>query len=692
MRKTHRWTVEEIACILNWLDFCLITGRDFKQTILEQLELISKRELDRRKVHDKLIAILRYQCHRTTSNANEILQQGTRCIPIPSMPKSWVNAMRKGRKQLRLPPLGSSFLSHEEKELGASARNAKAIAKGDKIHASVVGRKERQDALELQRKQRKSENSLLIEQSVPVSGQLTDHSQPSPRVLTNREPVTNEPGRHETSQLDGSCTQVERGAYTVKRKLTRSEYSHPKKEQLTSTLNSADSNTRAQSPQVIIRRTQQPQVITVDTFADVFANAPPKSPAISSELSELTEMSTPESLKRTNLINRSDEFRAEVDRLSMTVQKRGREIKSLRTQQSGLWNKLESLKATEGYHQMIKSISRTVQRDPETAYDKLVEDLLAADEAKTRYRRMMADLIGPMSFLDKLSLPVNPLPESINLEWKLVGEAIKTATEIGGGCSPQLPPPYLVKGFGVALDAFLHGHYPERELRLWFLNLAEHATNICVVRGLVGVLLARCVFGWSVPAFDGENSQKVNRIFNFIASIDSLEAVQRLELAVTKDLIEQDEFQNNDIPNTATTMAKYLSEFLTGFFGTPVELSKSVKSSWFEQAIRLKLKLMISSMDYEIQCFAPGVQFDPECMEPENEDGCPLQASACKNRTVSLCLFPAIIQYQAEPLGELPSSGDFSAALVSNKTFFPKPRIKTRASMVPISKAWVLLE
>lgn len=145
-------------------------------------------------------------------------------------------------------------------------------------------------------------------------------------------------------------------------------------------------------------------------------------------------------------------------------------------------------------------------------------------------------------------------------------------------------------------------------------------------------------------------------------------AVRDTDARATKLLIRDELFQREKVQKAVLFLADELAFLLRHAFASHVGVcSRDDFLQCCERAIKFKLKLMVSTMDYRIFFCSPGTLFDSAWMEAEDSEGCPLDGKACKSKRVRLCLFPAITQHQSN-IANL-STDDITAAYVCNKPF-----------------------
>lgn len=65
------------------------------------------------------------------------------------------------------------------------------------------------------------------------------------------------------------------------------------------------------------------------------------------------------------------------------------------------------------------------------------------------------------------------------------------------------------------------------------------------------------------------------------------------------------------------------------------------------------------------------MEFDPDWMDAEDENGFSLDPLTCAKMKISICVFPGLVQ---APTKKLPADADISAALLQAKSFFPPPQ------------------
>jgi hypothetical protein len=375
-----------------------------------------------------------------------------------------------------------------------------------------------------------------------------------------------------------------------------------------------------------------------------------------------------------------------------------------------LMNRIESGKLiTPEEVQRLRLVHRTMKmEEPEDVLKRLIGDLAAADKTAARCRKMLDALIGGQSFLGKVEFPINPSYQSIDRDWHAVREEIVNSTRTE--CSSSLPPQEVLGCFASALDRLLEGQYPEESLVEWIsTTTSKPLENRCVLQTLLVALICHWVFAGSLSLFDGQHSGISMNIYSLInmdglftrgepistvtnVVVGGLEAVRNTDLRATKMLLKDDAFQKEIIPKEATFISSRIAQLLKSFLHSRAELS--IEDNFYqvcEKAIHLKLKLMISSADYQIFYCQPGDQYVSAWMAAEDDDGQPLVADTCKDKKIRLCLFPAIAQHQST-LSEL-DPDDITTAFACNKRFSFQSNVgEVVDSKAIISKAVVLME
>lgn len=131
------WSNKETVCLLNWNDYCLIKGLKFQETITATLKRDVGTLRHWTKIKDKLRRIAR-KFPVLRLSIDDILREGTRCIPADMFPEDWLaeGNMNEKRKRLRIPPIGESYLIYGEVSKEGDLKANSYMLPQDNVHVS----------------------------------------------------------------------------------------------------------------------------------------------------------------------------------------------------------------------------------------------------------------------------------------------------------------------------------------------------------------------------------------------------------------------------------------------------------------------------------------------------------------------------------------------------------------------------
>jgi hypothetical protein len=143
-------------------------------------------------------------------------------------------------------------------------------------------------------------------------------------------------------------------------------------------------------------------------------------------------------------------------------------------------------------------------------------------------------------------------------------------------------------------------------------------------------------------------------------SADGEVALRNLDFAAHKSLIEQHLFQNHIIPQKAIVLADRVTRALSPLTAWDTQLDKEVHINAFEklseektqlvevfdQALRLKAKVVVSKNLFEMVMYPPGTPFDKDLMVAESMERHRAQQPFHDVPMVRLCLLPSLHVYE----------------------------------------------
>jgi hypothetical protein len=184
--------------------------------------------------------------------------------------------------------------------------------------------------------------------------------------------------------------------------------------------------------------------------------------------------------------------------------------------------------------------------------------------------------------------------------------------------------------------------------------------------------------------------------------------LRNLDLAARASLIKSKTFREQNIPQTATTLAIKFSQTLAPLFSNTVgadkELSwdgfatwRDVEEEWvdrrqrltkmFEFALKTKADSCLNIQDYEMVIYPPGMMFDAKTMKTESLWGVEGATSSCEGRVVDICVEAAVFAHTRKALLQ---NASVSEAIVPSNNFVRR-EAGDRARIAPAAKAVVIL-
>jgi hypothetical protein len=153
----------------------------------------------------------------------------------------------------------------------------------------------------------------------------------------------------------------------------------------------------------------------------------------------------------------------------------------------------------------LNMIKTTLNLEPETAFAKLADDMIAADESRTKYRDELQALIGQSrEALKMTNFPAIPHPKTLDDAWRTifrgVSKMIGYGTGIGKPLSPSLPPGYLA----ARIDDLLDNQCDEGKVNELTITVAGLITTPCEVQMFLSALICRWAFVSPEPMCGGQ--------------------------------------------------------------------------------------------------------------------------------------------------------------------------------------------
>jgi hypothetical protein len=99
------WTTSEYACILNWIDYCHINKLDYRETVVQKLQGQSSREVNIRKIQDRLRFVWGKYGGHSKFSYDDLLTTGVTYYHVSKFPVELTTQMNDERKILGMPLL-----------------------------------------------------------------------------------------------------------------------------------------------------------------------------------------------------------------------------------------------------------------------------------------------------------------------------------------------------------------------------------------------------------------------------------------------------------------------------------------------------------------------------------------------------------------------------------------------------------
>lgn len=332
------------------------------------------------------------------------------------------------------------------------------------------------------------------------------------------------------------------------------------------------------------------------------------------------------------------------------------------------------------------------------AFGKLVQDLAEADQDRLRCQKAARNVLDFAKHGGK-EVPRAPSQTFVDREWRAARDGIRDAVGHESGPLTALAQHSLATHVDILFDRELsHG-----ELDDWVFDRASLVEQPHAAQVLMGAVFCQSMFARPEPmcvdeyggilmahyktmAVTGTSTCTVTKRQNADVDAEGLQRIRELDHVGTHLF-----FVNSASRNTIQRRITALSTRFIDTLKVIVEnLITSVddqydSQSWTQRAIKLKQELLLSPADYRIRLCLPGVAINSLLMTAENSDGFEIPPA----EKVAMCLWPAITQQDAGPLGR---GDDISVALVKNKSFFPSRKEKMKFDVgSTVSKAVVLL-
>ena len=165
---------------------------------------------------------------------------------------------------------------------------------------------------------------------------------------------------------------------------------------------------------------------------------------------------------------------------------------------------------TPEMEQRLISIARTVQREPGMLFEKIVQDLHAADATKTRLSNLLRGLITRHNFHAENNFPPMPEYRDLDRSWRAMRRGVNDA--LGPENDTPLPKAAAAGYLAARVDDLMQREKID-DLRTFAEELSPHLTSPHSVETLISAALCRSVFALPDRIFKGIYSEKELKLY-----------------------------------------------------------------------------------------------------------------------------------------------------------------------------------
>jgi hypothetical protein len=122
-----RWTNEENAYILNYLDYCLEHGANYTQTVAQEISNFAQRKLTYSAVNSRLLTMLKRG--KLPPLTRELINKGTKLFNLALLPPELVRAMQQQRHTFELGELDGEGMAPEQNGVSGAADIKTSVSK-----------------------------------------------------------------------------------------------------------------------------------------------------------------------------------------------------------------------------------------------------------------------------------------------------------------------------------------------------------------------------------------------------------------------------------------------------------------------------------------------------------------------------------------------------------------------------------
>ncbi|CAO2655818.1 Nn.00g046210.m01.CDS01 [Neocucurbitaria sp. VM-36] len=339
--------------------------------------------------------------------------------------------------------------------------------------------------------------------------------------------------------------------------------------------------------------------------------------------------------------------------------------------------------------QRLRSIRTSMQQEPGNLVQRLLSNLEAADAANASLLDQFRAMVGHQTPGTNPTFPPVPTQAEVDRGWQLIRKGVKDAFANELGLNIEGPTPEAVSAGYISstIDDLLEDLRTRRTI---FSKLRAHLKSPHLAQSLMSALFCRWLFINPDAMCEGKHSELTLKQYEAISLSDGLVEVQRIDKLGFSQLFADPDFHKAHLEVIAAKLIARFSETVTQAYPSAPGVGAIDESTdWVEGALKLKQRLMISPKEYRIHFCLPATPFDPTWMTAEDAKGIPVNAAQAKGKTISTCLFPALVEQN--PKG-YEKRAEIADVLIENKKFFPTWQEKHGLDpKTVISKAVVLV-
>jgi hypothetical protein len=662
MPRLPRWSLDEIAFILNYTDFCLIRGINYRQTAAEELQRITTREISFRKVSDALSTFLK-KC-KVEIHFNKLIDEGTRTIDDMKLSSDLEQTMERQRA---------------EWGIGTLAQRETYIPQPLDINSEVC--------------------LSLAFVYIPLTYKQFSRANPG---TSGFNPGSRQATRAPEMSTDQHSGQLKAIVAIKKRGRPPKCGSHPRPRPL------ADDDSREHGNDCLEERNPGGMKTKIDRRKQqkLYSSNTLQSPTIS-------PLTPPCTSNHNQIVTRNQaDPDSDFANINFVDQATITPIYDMLG-----WLVREKLDARQDIpddiYTTMRTVCRTIGHEPGSTFQRILQDICQVNKSRESYEKILRDLIGQRNFGITSTFPPQPAVNNIKTTWYSVRDTIKDAMQFRNTHVTERMIVVSAAFLSTQLDVLVGGTsiWP-RDFFGWIKQVDKPLGDPVTAQAIMGIVLCCLLFygpepmcpevRWSIATKIYEMRSvlgisftlKHPMIFWLTSLVGEIEEVRQLDRIATQCWFKDPHFQDVVLPERTSTILKCIRACWDAI-SSQVKPTRSDAEvvSILEEAIQpileLKQALMVSSYEYRIRFIPPESLFDSTWMEAEDKDGQHIEPAHCFGKKILVCVFPALVQYQTR---KLPSDAGVSAALAQNKRFFPtREEVAAFGAEDIIAKAFVVL-